>query len=269
MSSVRPLPAGASLARGYEVIGHLRRGRDLDVYDVWSFERDCRCIAKVLRPDRRARPRSRNRLRAEGRLLVGLSHPHIVKAYELIERPDPIVVLETLDGETLEHMIERRERCLALADLAFLGMHMCSAMHFLHGRGYLHLDLKPSNVIADYGQAKVIDLSIARPPGRGRRGVGTAQYMAPEQARGATLGEATDVWGIGVVLFEAATGRRPWPDGLPGELNGGGGLDRPALRSLRRVPADFSELVESCIAVDPGARPRVREVSDRLDALAG
>ena len=268
MSEDALLAPWRTIAPGYEVVAHLRRGRDLDVYDAWSYERDCGCVVKALRPERRGHRGARRRLRDEGRLLAQIAHPHIVKAYEVIERPDPVVVLETLDGETLERMIERRERRLGLVDLAYLGIHLCSAMHFLHGRGYLHLDLKPSNVISDYGQAKVIDLSIARAPGCGRRGIGTAQYMAPEQVRGARLGEATDVWGIGVVLFEAATGRRPWPHGLKADLNGGGVDARPSLRSLRRVPAGFARLVEGCLELDPGSRPTVREVSDRLEAFA-
>ena len=81
-SQVAPavLQQGARLARGYEVIALLRRGRDLDTYDVWSEERDCRCVAKVPRPDRRAHQPTRRRLRAEGRLLLSLAHPHIVRA---------------------------------------------------------------------------------------------------------------------------------------------------------------------------------------------
>src|SRR4051794_285763 len=91
-------------------------------------------------------------------------------------------------------------------------MHLCSALHYLHSQGYLHIDVKPSNVIAYNGSAKLLDLSIARPPGRAKRGVGTRQYMAPEQVRGATLTEATDVWGVGATLYEAATGAMPFPE---------------------------------------------------------
>src|SRR5439155_1630685 len=89
------------------------------------------------------------------------------------------------------------------------GIHVCSAMHYLHRRaGFLHLDLKPSNIVCEQGHAKVIDFSIARRPGRGHKGAGTRQYLAPEQARGDLVTAATDVWGIGVVLFEVATGRK-------------------------------------------------------------
>ena len=79
-------------------------------------------------------------------------------------------MLETIDGETLKHLCERRRTACPPTDIAFLGMHLCSAIQYLHRNGVLHLDLKPSNVISDQGLAKVIDLSIAKRPGtRARR----------------------------------------------------------------------------------------------------
>ena len=82
------LHEGDAVASGYEVLEHLSRGRALDVYDAWSLERDCRCVAKVVRPDRQdpARPQAAG---PGGRLLLGLAHPHIVRAYELRRRPAP------------------------------------------------------------------------------------------------------------------------------------------------------------------------------------
>ena len=98
------LHEGDRVASGYEVIAHLSRGTALDVYDAWSLERDCRCVVKVVRPDRRA-PRVRRRLIQEGELLLKLVHPNIVRAYELRRRPRTVVILETLGGETVEHMV--------------------------------------------------------------------------------------------------------------------------------------------------------------------
>src|SRR3982751_1577681 len=74
------------------------------------------------------------------------------------------------------------------------------------GEGVLHLDIRPANVMAEAGIAKLIDLSLAGVPGPARPGRGTRHYMAPEQALGGTLSAATDVWGIGATLYEAATG---------------------------------------------------------------
>jgi serine/threonine protein kinase len=264
-----PIGEGGRLARGYDVIAHLRRGRDLDVYDVWSDERDCRCIAKVPRPDRLAHQRTRRRLRAEGRLLLSLAHPHIVRAYELIERPDPVLILETIDGETLDHLVARRDQRLPAVDIAYLGMHLCSAVQFLHRHRIIHLDLKPSNVISDMGQAKLIDLSIARPPQRIKAGIGTKRYMAPEQVRGGEIGPATDVWGIGVVLFEAATAVPPFgEDGLE-SLNGSSPPSvLQTMRRHRRLPAELAQVIQGCLEMRPADRPEVMEVSRLLDGFA-
>jgi serine/threonine protein kinase len=281
-----PMSDGTRLARGYDVIAHLRRGRDLDVYDVWSEERDCRCVAKVLRPDKRAHQPTRRRLRGEGRLLLSLAHPHIVRAYDLIERPDPVLILETIDGETLDHLVTRRRQRLPAVDIAYLGMHLCSAVQFLHRHRIIHLDLKPSNVISDVGQAKLIDLSIARPPQRVRPGIGTKRYMAPEQAHGGEIGPRTDVWGIGAVLFEAATAIPPFGEAGVESLNESAppsvsrivrpqqrhppvsGPKGPSIRGYRRLPVEVGRVIEGCLEMRAADRPAVMEVSRALDGFA-
>ena len=265
VSPAAPLPPGAPLAPGYEVIAHLSRGRALDVYDLWSVERWCRCVGKVARPDRSAEPRTRRRLRAEGRLLLRLAHPHIVRAYDLVEGPQPVVILETLEGETLEHLIARLRRRLPVVELAFLGLQLCSAIQYLHRHGALHLDLKPSNVICDGGQAKLIDLSIARPPGAVPPGTGTRQYLSPEQARGGRVSERSDAWGIGAVLFEAATAARPFrsEDGRYEQLH----RRADPVTAHRRVPGRFGRLVAACLEPDAGSRPSLRELAAGLEAF--
>ena len=244
----------ATQAPGYRVVSRLSRGRMLEAYAVWSEERDCVCVAKVLRPDRLSDAAARRRLRAEGRLLERLTHPHIVRAYELITRPDPVLVLEALTGETLAHMVERRAARLPAAELAALGLHLCSAMGYLHRQGFLHLDLKPSNIVSECGQAKVIDFSIARPPGRPPKAVGTRVYMAPEQEQVGVLGEATDVWGIGGVLYEAAAGVRA----RSGE----------SIRLHRRLPPAVASAIEACLEPDPNRRPSTAELAAALDPYA-
>jgi eukaryotic-like serine/threonine-protein kinase len=262
------LEAGTELAPGYAVLEHMSRGNSLDVYDAWSEERDCRCVAKLLRPDKADSEGRVQRLQREGTLLEQLTHPHIVRAYELL--PGPLLILETLEGETLDHLVSERTRRLPIAELAHLGRHLCSAMHYLHGRGYLHMDLKPSNVVADGGLGKVIDLSLAQPPGASSAGVGTPQYMAPEQARGEEVGPATDVWGIGAVLYEAASAEVPF---ALSRLNGSQRfeqLERAAepLGRHRRMPHSFAELIGSCLEPDPADRPDVDELSEALDPFA-
>jgi serine/threonine protein kinase len=269
-AAVPLLSAGTCLTSGYTVIAHLRRGHDLDVYDVWSQERGCRCVAKVPRPDRLAHRATRQRLIREGRLLERLTHPHIVRAYETLTEPSPIVILETLTGATLKHLITSRDRRLPLTAVAYLGLHVCAALHYLHHQGIVHLDLKPSNIVSDRGLAKVLDLSIARPPGRGSRGIGTPQYMAPEQVRGGLLSAATDVWGLGLVLFEAATGRQPFAaaDADATETRYAQ-LERrvESVRCHRRVPALFATAIAQCLDPEPARRPTVDELCTLLNRL--
>jgi serine/threonine protein kinase len=247
------LEAGAELVPGYEVVGHLKRTLVLDVYDAWSIERHAPCVAKTLRPDRLEDARARRALAREARLLMSLTHPHIVRCYEYVARPRPVVVLETLTGATLARLLDDRpRRRLPAADLGWLGIHLCSALSYMHSRRLLHLDLKPSNVISDAGQAKLIDLSIARGPGRGRPGVGTPEYMAPEQMNGGRVDTWSDVYGLGSVLFEAACGQQPAPGA---SLNG------------RRLPRAVVAAIEAALAPEPRERPTLGEIEAAVEPL--
>ncbi len=263
-----PLEAGEDIAPGYEVIAHLHRSNNFDVYDAWSEERASRCIAKIPCPDRADDPTVGRRLLREGRLLKKLTHLHIVRAYETIKSPRPTLILETLTGETLQHMIETRQRRLPLKGVIVLGIQLCSVAHYLHRHDILHLDLKPSNIVSERGLAKVLDLSIARSPGSGQQGVGTLEYMAPEQARGGYLGPATDVWGIGAVLFEAATGEPPF-EAYDDDEERYEQLERRAepVRWYRRVPAAFDDLVAGCLEPEPTRRPNIDALARSLRAL--
>ena len=266
-----PLGAGETIAPGYRVIAHLSRGNHLDVYDAYSEERACRVVAKTPRPDRLEDRETVRALMREGRLLKKFTHPHIVRAYEVLKEPRPTVILETLTGATLAYLIDTGTRRLPLADVIHLGIHLCSALHYLHAHDVLHLDLKPSNIISESRLAKIIDLSIARSPGQGREGAGTTQYMAPEQITGDYLSPATDVWGVGAVLWEATTGEEPFnADDEDDEEPSYEQLERRIvpIRSYRRVPAAFASLVESCLEPDPAHRPTVDELREGLTALA-
>jgi serine/threonine protein kinase len=265
VSEGAPLAAGAEIAPGYEVVEHLSRSMHFDVYDVWSAARGTHCVAKVQHPGASGDAAAAERLTREGELLARLAHPHLVRAYEVHAGPPALVVLEPLDGATLAHIIRTRARRLPAADLAHLGLHLCSGVHYLHGEGILHLDLKPSNVISDAGHAKLIDLSLARPPGPAPAGIGTQQYLAPEQARGGDLTAAADVWGIGAVLWAAATGARPFagPERGPAFEQ----LERRAapVGSRRRLPTGMAAAIDACLEPEPGDRPTVTELADALD----
>ena len=250
------------LASGYRALRLLRQGEVTSVYDAWSEKRGCRCVVKVLRPGRADRADARA-LAAEGRLLLSLTHPHIVRAYELVGRPRLTLVLETLPGETLSRLLERRRR-LSAPDLARLGLQLAAALGYLHRAGALHLDVKPSNVVCHAGLAKLIDLGIARPPGRSSRGVGTDDYLAPEQARGSAISPATDVFGLGGMLFQSATGHPPFRSrrGHWAQLEG----RAVPISSLRSLPAELSRAIDACLEPDPDARPTLDELARRLCA---
>ena len=258
---------GSPILPGYRVLGRLHRSNVYDVFDVWSEERWARCVAKTLRPDRDGDRRARAQLLREGRRLREMTHPHIVRAWEVHPGSPPVVVLETLTGQTLAHLIETAPRPLAGREAAMLGLHLVSALHYLHARGLLHLDLKPSNVVAEAGRAVLIDLSVSRPPGRIPAGRGTWCYMAPEQARGGEVTAAADVWGVGVVLFEAVTGEVAFTDTE---------TETPQLRaraapvrSLRRVPTPLASLIDACLSPAAEDRPSLADLRACLEPVAG
>jgi serine/threonine protein kinase len=238
---------------GYRVVEHLARTRRLDTYEVWSEERACSCVAKTLRPDCRGDGRARQALLDEGRRLIDLAHPHIVRGYEVITEPEVVVVMETLDGETVAHLVDRHPEGLPPEDVAWLGLHLASALRYLHGHDLLHLDVKGSNVVADGGRAKLIDLSLARPPGHHKPGIGTWCYRSPEQERGGELGPAADVWGLGTVLYEAVTGD---------EIEG-----RPP-SAAGRAPDGLAEAIDACLEPEPARRPTLEALMDRLRPFA-
>jgi serine/threonine protein kinase len=276
------LPPGHELADGYEVLEHVRRGADLDCYEVWSAERFCRCFAKTPRPDRADHASTVRHLRREARLLRSLTHPHLVRGYDWLT-PDgapPVLVTENLTGATLSWLLHTHGR-LPTGDLAQLGLHLCSALRYLHGRGVMHLDVKPSNIVAVDGVAKLIDLSLARRPGRCTPGYGTVGYLSPEQLVGARVTEAADVWGLGLVLYEAATGTRTYRIPSAGSHASMASystmgryesvLVRPVrrIRALRRLPVPVADAIDGCLSLRPKERPTLAQLSDALETLAG
>lgn len=269
MTRTGPLRRGQEVAPGYPVIEHVRRGEAYDTYDAWSRRRYSRCFVKAVRPNLAAEREVGDALVAEGELLLSCTHPYIVRAYEVAEAANgtPVLVMETLGGATLESLLDDGERRLTTRELGYLGQQLCSAIRYLHDRGYLHLDLKPGNIIAEFGRARVIDLGVARPPGPSRGGTGTPRCMAPEQVRGGTMGPPADVWGIGLVLYESATGCQPFADAPEDHPQ----LTRtaPPVRSARRLPKALAETIDGCLRPRPEDRPTLPHLHDVLAEATG
>ncbi len=264
---VPPLSPGSTLADGYTVIGLLSRGNDLDVYDAWSAALEARCVVKTLRPDRLDNPKDVRRLLWEGQLLTTLHHPHLVRGYEVVEEPRPMVAMETITGYTLSALLGMRRARFPLVTLAALGEQLCAALHYLHGRDILHLDLKPGNVVSEAGKAKVIDLSLAHAPGRGPAGWGTPAYMAPEQARGDEFTTASDVWAVGLILYEAATGTQPFDQS--GDSDGDSdSASEAAQESAGAVASEAAGEAASEAAREPTTVAKVPRVYHQLQSRA-
>jgi serine/threonine protein kinase len=283
---------GALVLPGYREIGLLQRGPDFETHDAWSVQRYSRCVVKVIRAERAESQSLRARLLLEGRLLTSLEHPHLLRGYEVTAWPRPAIVSETLSGATLGHLLAGGRDRLATDSVAHLGCQLASALQYLHDNGYLHLDVKPGNVIVQGGTAKLIDLSLTQPPGPVARGLGTAAYLSPEQATGGVGTAASDVWGVGVTLYEASTGASPFRTAEVASASSSASsaaadlcsdcgepmayrtypqasVRAPGVRRARRLPLPMAAVVDATLSPEPADRPTLREVHDGLRAYAG
>jgi serine/threonine protein kinase len=210
-------------------------------------------------------------------MLEGLRHPVLVRSFGAdLDGPRPHVVLEHLEGPRLSTLV-RKYGPLPTEQLLPLALQLCAAAHYLAGEGVVHLDIKPSNIIMG-APARLIDLSVARTAEECRHlrsAVGTDSYMAPEQClpgEGAPIGPAADVWGIGVTLYRAVAGERPYEKGDPDAAHP---HERwPQLVATPaplpdKVPAAIADPIMSCLAYDPTDRPSATELADTLEPVLG
>ncbi|PVG81845.1 serine/threonine protein kinase [Nocardioides gansuensis] len=228
-------------------------------------------VVKVLRPSQVDDASSRRGLRREVAALAEVNHPVVVRALRHdLDGDRPHVVLEQVDGPRLSTLI-RRYGPLQPQQYLPLAIDVAAALHYLRRVGWVHLDIKPSNVIMG-APARLIDLSVARPEEEARtltHLIGTDAYMAPEQCDpGARVPSyASDVWGLGATLHHAVSGSRPFADGDPDAADLADRFPQVAGRP-RRLPAgvapEVAKVVEACLDPDPDARPLPHEVADTL-----
>lgn len=264
---------GEEIHPGRAVLKAIGGGSRYEVCLVWDDSLYALAVAKVLRPDQAAEEKALRDLALEAEALRSLAHPTLVRGFDaVLEGPRPHLLIEHLDGPSLGRLI-RRDGAIPLEQLLPLAAHVAGALQYMAQSGYVHLDVKPDNVVMGL-PPRLVDLSIARTLERAARTagpLGTDPYMAPEQCGGEGLGPigpAADAWGLGATLFHAIAGERPFPAG-----SGEGGAQRFPQLELdpgplpAQVPAELAELVLALLDRDPAARPGCDEVVARLQPL--
>ena len=199
------------------VIGHLARGRLSELYQVWSTEHWTALTGKLVAPECLSEPDAGASFRREQEVLRRLSHPNIVRLYGSGNAAGrPFLLMEYFAGPSLFDVLESLpKRRLHVPDAIRATMHIGAAVHYLHRQGFLYRDLKPGNVLLREGIPILVDFDVVRKIDSRRPSdrLGTAPYMAPEQVLREPLSPATDVYGLGALLYELLTGR--WPTEEP------------------------------------------------------
>lgn len=224
MSDPNSIDLGAVLADRYELVAELAHGGLGTVYEAVDRVSGGKAAVKVLHAHYLTDDAMRRRLRREGAALKALEHPSIVRLLELGVDDEGVVFLVTeyVEGETLEEQLKRGPLSLSAIDGVVAAL--AGGIDAAHAHGILHGDLKPANVLFGNGQIRLVDFSASKILGLDRLTAtgeisGTPAYMAPEVLTGKGEVDARiDVYGLGVLLYEASSGKRPFEDGHVGRL---------------------------------------------------
>jgi adenylate cyclase len=226
-----------------------------------------------------------DRFLGEARAASGLNHPNIVTIHEIGESPHGrFIAMELVQGVTLRQLVAERPAIPEVVDIA---RQVARALTVAHAAGIVHRDIKPENImVRDDGLVKLLDFGLARvlPEVEGGSSVGTVtpvtghgvllgtiQYMSPEQTRADRITPATDVFSMGIVLYELATGRHPfWSESLVGFLHAIA-FDTPLApaRQEPRVPVDLDDLILRMLRKDPSRRPTAAQAEAMLGQPTG
>ena len=273
----------------YEILGPLGAGGMGEVYRAKDLRLGRDVAVKVLPQAVASSPERRARFEREARTVAGLNHPNIVTLHS-VEDEEGIrfLTMELVDGQTLSNLLVPGG--LPLAEILELSIPLADALVAAHERGVIHRDLKPSNVmVTRERRVKVLDFGLAKMagveerdrdetltataesliPGEGRM-LGTVPYMAPEQVRGEAVDARSDLFALGIILFELATGRRPFTGETSIDVSHAILRDAPEpLARLRSgLPADFERIVSRCLQKNPRQRFQTAlDVSNELRAI--
>lgn len=259
---------GRTLLNRYRVDSYIASGGMSVVYKVWDTQRNTWLAMKVLHLDLADDPTVLKRFEREARALQKLTHPHIVSFYGLYQEEDFFFLLEQyVGGPTLKQILKQNNRPLSIEDTLSILKAICTALSYAHNNDVVHCDIKPGNVMVDAGgNIFLADFGVARHAESTTTTIGSAgtpAYMAPEQIRGEAVSPATDVYALGVMLFEMLTGQRPF---LGVETSGGATaaervraahltLPPPDPRSINSaISAALSNVVLTALTKDPRQR---------------
>ena len=245
----------------YRIVEKLGEGGMGVVYKAEDTKLKRTVALKFLPPEFTRDPAARERFVHEAQAAAALDHPDICTIYEIDEAENhAFIAMAYIDGERLTDKIERGP--LKLEEALEIAVHIAQGLQAAHEKGIVHRDIKSANVMLTIsGQLKVMDFGLAKLPGRTmvtREGttLGTAGYMSPEQARGENADSLTDIWSLGVVLYEMLTGRLPfrgeYEQALIYQILNGAPDPITSLRT--GVPMDLERIVTKCLEKNPGER---------------